>query len=109
MAGESAAARISLRTGCFCNPGASEDAFGLDVASLSPLLRLARFRSGAAAGPLRLEDMLRLIGMPTGGAIRVSFGLASTAKDVDRFLAFVDKTYKDRITSSAGFPPRERC
>src|SRR6185312_12616821 len=28
---ESAAARISLRTGCFCNPGCSEDALGLKV------------------------------------------------------------------------------
>ncbi|KAH8891486.1 PLP-dependent transferase [Thozetella sp. PMI_491] len=103
---ESAAAGISLRTGCFCNPGASEGAFGLDVASLSPLLRFVRLRKSRR---FVLEDMLRLIGMPTGGAVRISFGLVSTAKDVDRFIAFAEKTYKDRATSGEGLPTRERC
>jgi selenocysteine lyase/cysteine desulfurase len=37
VAAESAAARISLCTGCFCNPGVAETALGLDVPSLRPL------------------------------------------------------------------------
>jgi selenocysteine lyase/cysteine desulfurase len=88
---ESAAARISLRTGCFCNPGAGEDAFDLDMAALRPLRR---------SRELSVDEYIRLIGVPSGGAIRVSFGLASTAADVDRFFAFAEKTYRDRVTTT---------
>jgi hypothetical protein len=28
---------------------------------------------------------------------------------VDRFVAFVDKTYRDRIPETKGLPPRDRC
>lgn len=34
--------------------------------------------------------------MRTGGAVRVSLGLASNLADVDRFLDFVAGTYRDR-------------
>jgi hypothetical protein len=34
---EATAAKISLRTGCFCNPGAGEGTFGLDISALKPL------------------------------------------------------------------------
>jgi selenocysteine lyase/cysteine desulfurase len=100
VAAESAAARISLRTGCFCNPGVAENALGLDAPSIRPL----RHTKTAS-----LDEMIDIIGLPSAGAIRVSFGLASTAADVDRFFAFAIKTYRDRITSSAGLPPRDRC
>lgn len=100
VAAETSAAMISLRTGCFCNPGVGEDAFGLDLRALKPL-RGARTDS--------LDDYLRLIGLPSAGAIRVSFGLASTVDDVDRFLAFAEKTYRDRVPDTAGLRPRERC
>jgi selenocysteine lyase/cysteine desulfurase len=78
------AERISLRTGCFCNPGAGEAAEHLtedDIAAAvtdTPDLTLPRF--------------LRVIqhrGGKSAGAIRVSFGLASTFSDADRVLAFV--------------------
>ncbi len=39
IATESAAAGFSLRTGCFCNPGASETSFGIARASLRGALR----------------------------------------------------------------------
>ncbi|KAK1750525.1 molybdenum cofactor sulfurase [Echria macrotheca] len=98
---ESAAAMISLRTGCFCNPGVGEAAFGLDTSILK-----RRFEKQP---PVSLDRYLDALGMPSGGAIRVSFGIASTAKDVDRFFGFVEKTYKDRITTSVGLPPRGHC
>ena len=97
---ESAAARISLRAGCFCNPGASENAFGLDIWSLLGAASLGQTTN--------LDKILRRLGMPTGGAIRVSFGLASNVADVDRFFAFAE-TYRDRVTSASGLIPRERC
>ena len=41
VANEAAAARISLRTGCFCNPGAGEEALGFSHADLRVLKTLA--------------------------------------------------------------------
>jgi selenocysteine lyase/cysteine desulfurase len=100
VAAETAAAGISLRTGCFCNPGVGEDAFGLDIGALKPL-RHARTGS--------LDEYLALIGLPSAGAIRVSFGLASTVSDVTSFVGFAERTYRDRVTDTAGLPPRDRC
>lgn len=98
VAAESAIARISLRTGCFCNPGAAENAFGLGAADLQGL-RYARGRP--------LEELLEIMGMPSGGAVRVSFGLVSNVADVDRFFQWAENTYKDRKTNKTGLIPRE--
>jgi selenocysteine lyase/cysteine desulfurase len=100
VATESSAAGISLRTGCFCNPGVGEGAFGLGVD------RLRALRDTSAG---TLDEYLELIGLPSAGAVRVSFGVASNSVDVERFLEFVDGTYRDRATDSSGLPPRDRC
>jgi selenocysteine lyase/cysteine desulfurase len=100
VAEESGAARISLRTGCFCNPGAAESALGLDAQKLHPI-RHAKMTT--------FDDFLDVVGLPSAGAIRVSFGIASNAADVDHFFAFAVKTYRDRITSSSGLTPRDGC
>jgi selenocysteine lyase/cysteine desulfurase len=100
VAAETSAARISLRTGCFCNPGVGEDAFGLDLRALKSL-RDARTTS--------LDEYLRLVGLPTAGAVRVSFGLVSTVAEVERFLAFAEETYRDRMPITTGLPAREKC
>ncbi|KAL4895531.1 pyridoxal phosphate-dependent transferase [Aspergillus ambiguus] len=101
VARESAAQRISLRTGCFCNPGVGENAFGLDTAGLRQLRHLSKTAS--------LDEYIELLGLPSAGAVRVSFGLASTAEDVDRFIAFAERNYRDRITGTEGLPLREHC
>ncbi|MPZ84407.1 MAG: aminotransferase class V-fold PLP-dependent enzyme [Actinophytocola sp.] len=100
VATETSAAGISLRTGCFCNPGVGEDAFGL---SPNTLRALRHTRTNT------LDEYLELIGLPSAGAIRVSFGLASTVADVERFVTFAEHTYRDRVTNVAGLPPRDRC
>lgn len=100
VAAETAAAGVSLRTGCFCNPGVGEDAFGLDLGALKSLRR---------AKTDSLDEYLALIGLPSAGAIRVSFGLVSTVSDVERFIEFAEHTYCDRVTDTAGLPPRDRC
>ncbi len=100
VAAESSAAMISLRTGCFCNPGVAEDALGLDAPRLRPL----RYTKTAS-----LDEFIDLIGLPSAGAIRVSFGLASNAADVNRFFGFAIKTYRDRTATTVGLPPRDRC
>jgi hypothetical protein len=61
------------------------------------------------AGPPPGPPALRLIGLPTAGAVRVSFGLASTVGDVERFVDFADATYRDRRPDTTGLPPRDRC
>lgn len=96
---ESAAVGISLRTGCFCNPGAGETAFGLG----RPALLAGRGARGT------VDEYLTLMGLPTGGAIRVSLGLVSNVADLQRFLRFAERTYRDRTPDSIGLPPRTRC
>ncbi|KAK4038867.1 molybdenum cofactor sulfurase [Parachaetomium inaequale] len=99
---ESAAARISLRTGCFCNPGAGEAALELDPKILRKLSRVRQLSRG-------LDQFVEMLGIPALGAVRVSFGLASTAVDVDKFIGFAEKTYKDRVITTARLAPREQC
>lgn len=97
---DSAASGISLRTGCFCNPGAGEAAFAL---SPRKLRRAARRRLGS------LEDYLRLLHLPSAGAVRVSLGAASQPADVETFLSFVAETYRDRVPDAADLAPRLGC
>ncbi|HEU5353988.1 MAG TPA: aminotransferase class V-fold PLP-dependent enzyme [Actinocrinis sp.] len=97
---EAAAARISLRTGCFCNPGAGELAFGIGRGALRG--RIGRKSRG-------IDEYLRTLRLPSGGAVRVSLGLVSNVADVEGFIAFAERTYRDRPASSEGLPPRERC
>lgn len=74
---------ISLRTGCFCNPGAGEAAEGLTQDDVA-----AAFGQGA---DMTLPRFLQFITHRSGksaGAIRVSLGLASNFADVSRFFDF---------------------
>jgi selenocysteine lyase/cysteine desulfurase len=100
VAAEATAAGISLRTGCFCNPGAGEGAFQIGRRQLRGSLRW---------GVRTVDDYIAMMGLPTGGAIRVSFGIASTYGDVQRLLEFLGPTYRDRHPSSDGLAPRLRC
>ncbi|HEX9729371.1 MAG TPA: aminotransferase class V-fold PLP-dependent enzyme [Gemmatimonadales bacterium] len=81
---EAVAARtgVAVRGGCFCNPGASEFAFGLRGSRTKRCFE----RLGAEFTPRRFAECL-----PGGhvGALRASFGVASAAKDVDRLVGVV--------------------
>jgi molybdenum cofactor sulfurtransferase len=75
------ARRISLRTGCFCNPGAGELALGIEGEEIASCFR----RSG---GGLTYDDFrLCIVGHGTG-AVRVSLGLVSNFANVEAFLDF---------------------
>lgn len=78
--------RISLRTGCFCNPGAGEAAEGLTESDM---------RAAMEAGPdmnlTRFVQLMQQRGGKSAGAIRISFGLVSTVADAARFLAFAEE------------------
>jgi hypothetical protein len=52
-----------------------------------------------------VDDYLSLVGLPTGGAVRVPLGIASTIDDVDAFLDFAERTYRDRHPDLAGLAP----
>jgi selenocysteine lyase/cysteine desulfurase len=45
----------------------------------------------------------------TGGAVRVSLGIASNQADVDNFITFIEQTYRDRPAVTDGLAPRLRC
>ncbi|HEX3050295.1 MAG TPA: aminotransferase class V-fold PLP-dependent enzyme [Aggregatilineaceae bacterium] len=81
---------ISLRTGCFCNPGAGEQAHGLSREDLADCFGKAErmtFESFIQAMSGRIKDAV--------GAIRVSVGIASTFSDVYRFIEFA-RTFLNR-------------
>ncbi len=100
VARATAAAGISIRAGCHCNPGASEGA--------SQLTR-QDWRKAARARVRTMDQYLDLLGLPSAGALRASVGLASNVDDVERFLAFVEMTYRDRVTGTDGLAPRRGC
>jgi molybdenum cofactor sulfurtransferase len=79
------AANISLRTGCFCNPGGGEVALGISGTELSSC-----FRKPEHETRLTLEDFRLCIDGKSSGAVRVSLGIVSNAADVDRFIAFAE-------------------
>ena len=74
---------ISLRTGCFCNPGAGETAFGLDEVYMK--------QKFAERGHLPFEQLAAEIRAERGvdvSAVRVSLGLVTNFADVYRFMQF---------------------
>jgi selenocysteine lyase/cysteine desulfurase len=73
--------RISLRTGCFCNPGGGEVALELSQTEL-----IACFTG--APQRLTLDDFRLCIDGKSSGAVRASLGLASNLADVYRFTRF---------------------
>jgi molybdenum cofactor sulfurtransferase len=77
-------ANISLRTGCFCNPGASEIAHHLGRREL------ARWFRGQPMSELELREQLLSDFGVLLGAVRVSVGIATTFADVYRFVRFAE-------------------
>ncbi len=78
--------RISLRTGCFCNPGAGEAAEGLTEADMR-----AAMEAGVDMNLSRFVQLMQTRGGKAAGAIRVSFGLVSNIEDASRFLSFAEE------------------
>ncbi|MGE0702556.1 MAG: aminotransferase class V-fold PLP-dependent enzyme [Vicinamibacterales bacterium] len=90
-----AAEGISLRTGCFCNPGAGEAAEGLTEGDML---------AGAADADISLPRFRQLIEHRAGksaGAIRVSFGLVSNFLDACRVRDCIGR-FKDETRLTIG-------
>jgi selenocysteine lyase/cysteine desulfurase len=90
---------ISLRTGCFCNPGAGEIAFTISRETLL---------GGEFGDGMTLDDYVRAIGLPSGGAVRASLGVASSAADLERFAEFA-AAFVDLSAVPGDLPPRTGC
>jgi selenocysteine lyase/cysteine desulfurase len=88
---------ISLRTGCFCNPGAGETAEGL----VEEDVRAGVADAGNQINLPRFLQFLQQHGGKSAGAIRVSLGLASNFADVDRFLGFA-AGFRDQTALTIG-------
>jgi molybdenum cofactor sulfurtransferase len=87
--------QISLRTGCFCNPGAGELAEGLTEDDM---------REAAGAGEMNLPRFVQFMqhrGGKSAGAIRASLGIVSNARDVVRFAQFI-ATLRDQTRMTLG-------
>jgi molybdenum cofactor sulfurtransferase len=76
-------ANISLRTGCFCNPGGGEIALGLSAGELATC-----FRQPTHQDRLTIDDFRLCIDGKSSGAVRVSLGVASNFADAHHFTQF---------------------
>jgi selenocysteine lyase/cysteine desulfurase len=80
-------------------PGGGEAAFSLAAETLLG----TRFDGDGA-----LDDYLRAIGMASGGAVRVSLGVATNFADVYRFM-HVATAFVDLTDVPTDLPPRVGC
>lgn len=91
---------ISLRTGCFCNPGSGETAFHLKKESLVKVF--------AKKEPMNYDYYLKTLGLKSGGAIRLSLGIVSNFKDAQKFIEF-SKIFQDSFVKEANLKKRGHC
>jgi selenocysteine lyase/cysteine desulfurase len=99
-------AGVSVRGGCFCNPGASEAAFGFVPDRTADCIAATR-REGWSlerfATKMRACDGAHAI-----GAVRASLGIASNERDVERLAEVVDRVTglaeTQRLRTSATLP-----
>lgn len=72
---------VSLRGGCFCNPGAAEAAFGFPPEVMAMCLR-ATLSDGFS-----IDGLSECLGPSIAvGAVRASLGIPSTRRDIDRMI-----------------------
>jgi molybdenum cofactor sulfurtransferase len=81
---------ISLRTGCFCNPGADEMAHGLTAEDLQQCF--------VGEERMTFEQFMLAMDGKSAGAVRVSLGIASNFADVYTFSRFA-RGFLDRLAA----------
>ncbi|MBN8637153.1 MAG: aminotransferase class V-fold PLP-dependent enzyme [Anaerolineae bacterium] len=79
--------QISLRTGCFCNPGAGEVANNLTADDMRGCF--------GQEERLTFEEFLLVMDGRASGAVRISLGIVSNFSDVYHLMQFV-RTFVDR-------------
>ena len=85
---------ISIRAGCFCNPGAGEFSLTITAEEVRRCVKQA-----TVDGVFDVNAYHHCLGSKPSGAVRASLGLASNFEDVVHFLtfltAFIDRTSSD--------------
>ncbi|MBK8782268.1 MAG: aminotransferase class V-fold PLP-dependent enzyme [Anaerolineales bacterium] len=74
---------ISLRTGCFCNPGAGEVALGISRVELDVC-----FTRPEHEDKMSIDDFRLCIDGKSSGAVRISVGMVTNFNDVQSLLMF---------------------
>jgi selenocysteine lyase/cysteine desulfurase len=77
-------ARVSVRGGCFCNPGASEHAFGFEPEATRRCLE------EASRDAFTIARFARCMRGKAVGAVRASLGMASDERDIARLVEVVE-------------------
>jgi molybdenum cofactor sulfurtransferase len=77
---------ISLRTGCFCNPGAGEIINGLTKDDMCDYFN--------GSHRMTFDEFISVMDGKANGAVRISVGIASNFDDVFRFIQFA-RTFID--------------
>jgi molybdenum cofactor sulfurtransferase len=80
---------ISLRTGCFCNPGAGELALGISRVELDVC-----FHGPGHEERLSIDDFRSCIDGKSSGAVRISVGMLTNFEDVEKLLKFCEGLLK---------------
>jgi selenocysteine lyase/cysteine desulfurase len=88
---------ISLRTGCFCNPGPGETAEDITEEDVRAALALDPQNMNLT----RFLDLVTSRGGKSAGAVRVSLGLVSNFADARRFIEFAE-TLRDQTRLAIG-------
>ena len=91
-------AGISLRTGCFCNPGAAEAAHRLGAEHMRQW-----FGRAEPVSYLELRERIRIEHGRLPSAIRISVGVATNFADAYRFLCFL-QGFVDRSVAEIDQP-----
>jgi len=74
---------ISLRTGCFCNPGAGEVALGISRVELDVCFTRPKHKD-----VMSIDEFRKCIDGKSSGAVRISVGMVTNFNDVQSFLMF---------------------
>jgi molybdenum cofactor sulfurtransferase len=74
---------ISLRTGCFCNPGAGEIALGISRVELDVC-----FTRPDHQDVMSIDEFRKCIDGKSSGAVRISVGMVTNFNDVQALLTF---------------------
>ena len=96
-------ADISLRTGCFCNPGAGEIAHRLGADEMTTWFERRR----ADVVPRAARRSCSTSTTSWSAAIRISVGVATNFADVYRFVCFMQR-FVDRTVDEVGHGRRSR-
>lgn len=89
--------RVSVRGGCFCNPGAAERAFAFPAPQSVACMQRARLEG------FSVERFAECLGDDTAvGAVRASLGVPSNERDIERLIDVVAAVAADPSLQSRG-------